>query len=52
MRWPTRESLKVEFDYDDGRVKYEVKWNVGRMEYSCDVDAYTGQILSFEKELD
>ena len=29
-----------------------MEWDVGRTEYSCDVDAYSGQILSFEKELD
>lgn len=44
--------LKVEFDYDDGHAEYEVEWNVGLMEYSCDVDASTGGILSFKKELD
>ncbi len=46
------QSLQVELDYDDGRSEYEVEWDVGRTEYSCDVDAYSGQILSFEKELD
>lgn len=44
--------LKCEFDYDDGRSEYEIEWKVGNMEYSCDVDAHTGAILSFEKELD
>lgn len=44
--------LQIEFDYDDGRGKYEVEWYVGRTEYSCDVDALTGAILSYDKELD
>lgn len=44
--------LKIEIDHDHGRGEYEVEWNVGRTEYSCDVDADTGSILSFEKELD
>lgn len=44
--------LKVDYDYDDGRAEYEVEWYVGRIEYSCDVDAGTGEILSFEKESD
>lgn len=44
--------LKMELDHDDGRVKYEVEWHVGQVEYSCDVDAYTGEILSFEEEPD
>ncbi len=44
--------LQIEFDYDDGRGEYEVEWYVGRTEYSCDVDAVTGAILSYDKELD
>ena len=44
--------LKIEFDYDDGRGEYEVEWQIGHTEYSCDVDASTGEILSYEKELD
>ncbi len=44
--------LKIKLDYDHGRGEYEVEWYVGRTEYSCDVDAGTGSILSFEKELD
>lgn len=44
--------LKVELDYDDGRAEYEVEWYVGRTEYSCSVDALTGEVLSFEKEID
>lgn len=44
--------LQVKFDYDDGRGEYEVEWHVGRTEYSCDVDAVTGVILSYDKELD
>ncbi|MCM1104722.1 MAG: PepSY domain-containing protein [Clostridium sp.] len=44
--------LEVEYDYDDGRAEYEVQWYVGRTEYSCDVNAATGEILSFEKEVE
>lgn len=44
--------LKMELDHDDGRTRYEVEWHVGQVEYSCDVDAYTGEILSFEEEPD
>ncbi|MCM1112533.1 MAG: PepSY domain-containing protein [Muribaculum sp.] len=46
------QSLTIELDYDDGRAEYEVEWHVGETEYTCDVDAYTGEILSFEAELD
>lgn len=45
-------NLTIDFDYDDGRAEYEIEWDVGRTEYSCDVDADTGEILSFEKEMD
>lgn len=44
--------LKAELDYDDGSAEYEIEWNVGTTEYSCDVDAYTGQVLAFEKDFD
>lgn len=44
--------LKMELDHDNGRAKYEVEWHVGQVEYSCDVDAYTGEILSYEEEPD
>lgn len=46
------QQLRVKFDYDDGRPEYEVEWHVGRTEYSCDVDAVSGAILSYDKELD
>ena len=44
--------LKAELDYDDGDAEYEIEWKVGTTEYSCDVDAVTGAILSYDKELD
>lgn len=44
--------LEIKLDYDDGRAEYELEWYVGRTEYSCDVDAVTGEVLSFEKEFD
>ncbi len=44
--------LRVEFDYDDGRAEYEVEFNVGWTEYTYEIDASTGEILSYESELD
>lgn len=44
--------LKVELDRDDGAWIYEVEFHVGRMEYSYDVDAQSGRIRKFERELD
>lgn len=46
------ELLTAKLDYDDGCAEYEVEWYVGRTEYECDVDAYTGEILSFQRERD
>lgn len=46
------QNLKIRLDYDGGYAEYEVEWHIGRTKYACDVDAYTGAILSFEKELD
>lgn len=43
-------NLEVSFDHDDGRAEYEVEWYVGRTEYSCDVDAVTGEVLSLKRE--
>ena len=44
--------LETEFDYDDGRAEYGIEWHVGRTEYSCDIDAATGEVLSFERDVD
>ena len=44
--------LKVELDRDDGRLEYEVEFHVGQMEYSYEIDAISGSVLSYEKELD
>lgn len=42
--------LKVELDKDDGVVSYEIEFNVGRTEYSYDINATTGKII--EKDID
>ena len=44
--------MEIQFDYEDGRAEYELEWYVGRTEYSCDIDALTGEVLSFEKDMD
>ncbi len=41
---------KVELENDDGRVSYEVEFKVGNIEYEYDIDAYTGEIIEFEKK--
>lgn len=42
--------VKVQFDYDDGRAEYEVEFYVGTMEYDYDIDAETGEIISYDKD--
>ena len=43
---------KVELDYEDGRKVYEVEFIKGGYEYEFDVDANTGVIVNFEKDID
>jgi uncharacterized membrane protein YkoI len=42
----------TEYDFDDGRYMYEVEFYSGRMEYSYSIDAYTGDILEYERDND
>jgi len=46
----TRLSAKLE--YDDGKWEYDVKYYVGRIEYSYEIDAVSGKVLSYEAEQD
>ena len=41
--------VKCQLDRDDGRTIYEVELRNGRMEYDCDIDAVSGQILKWER---
>lgn len=41
---------KCKLDHDDGRTIYEVELKNGRTEYECDIDAVTGQILSWKED--
>lgn len=43
---------KAEKDRDDGRIKYEIEFRDGRMEYEYEIDAETGKILKAEKDYD
>ena len=40
--------LEVNLDRDDGRLEYDVEWEIGTVDYEYTVDANTGDILSFE----
>lgn len=44
--------LRAEKDRDDGRVKYDVEFQKGHMEYDYEIDAETGKILKAEKDYD
>jgi uncharacterized membrane protein YkoI len=42
----------TEYDFDDGRFIYEVDFYSGRTEYSYSIDAYSGDILEYERDND
>ncbi len=41
---------KVEFDYENGAMVYEVEFIAGDMEYDCNVDAVTGAVIGCKTE--
>lgn len=43
---------KVELESDDGVFGYEIEFSKGIFEYEYTIDALTGKILSFEKDID
>lgn len=43
--------LQVRKDFDDGRQEYDVEFHADRLEYEYEIDAVTGKILSFDKDL-
>lgn len=43
---------EVELDKDDGRLIYEIEMKDGKYEYDLDIDAYTGEVLDFEKDFE
>lgn len=44
--------IERELDFDDGRLVYEVEFKAKGMEYEYEIDASSGQVLSFDKEKD
>lgn len=44
--------VKAERDRDDGRTVYEIEFYHNRTEYDYEIDATTGAIISFDKDVD
>ena len=44
--------LKVELDQDNGIYEYEVEFHVGAQEYSYEINAVNGEIISYETDYD
>lgn len=42
--------IHTEYEWDDGQHKYEVEFRQGPREYHFELDARTGEILSWERE--
>ena len=42
--------LRAEFDYDDGIAQYDVSFRADKWEYEFEIQAETGEILSWEKD--
>lgn len=42
--------LQAEYDYDDGRMIYEVEFRAGLVEHDYDIDALTGKIVKHETD--
>lgn len=44
--------MKIEKEFDDGRLEYEVEFYVNGVEYSCDIDLNTGNITDYDVDFD
>lgn len=42
--------VEAEYDYDDGRMVYEVEFHVKGTEYDCEIDAQTGEVVKYKTE--
>lgn len=44
--------INLQLDYDDGRKIYEVEFYSGDTEYNYEIDAQTGEIISFDYDIE
>ena len=44
-------NVSVKLDNDDGAVKYEVEFDYDKWEYEYDINAYTGAVISSDKDV-
>jgi len=44
--------VKVKLDREDGTIVYEIEFHFGNTEYDYEVDAYSGNILSYDYDID
>ena len=44
--------LRVSLDKDDGRTYYEVDFRKGNVEYDYEIDAVTGKVVEWDKDID
>ncbi len=44
--------IKAELDYDDGRLIYDIEFVAKNIEYEYEIDADSGKIIDFDKEID
>lgn len=42
--------VEIDLDRDNGKLVYEVNFNSGNVEYDYEIDAETGEIISFGKD--
>lgn len=42
--------MEAEYDYDDGRMVYEVEFHVKGTEYDYEIDAQTGEVVKYKTE--
>lgn len=42
--------IRIKLDFDDGKAEYEVEFYHGNVDYDYDIDAVSGQVLSFDRE--